>query len=133
MFLLDYKDSKKKGLPRPGTLIKVLHPLGLGDLLNPIYKVLDRSFEKKFSYGQTILKLRNKHFVHGSFSPESIKDLVVDSSIFDPKQRDVFVTYHLDLYSRLAILRLQIISILNNSGVDLEKISPNEIYDFKKA
>lgn len=133
MFLLDYEESKKKGLPRPGTLIKVLYPLDFGDLLDPIYKVLNRPFGKKYSYGQTMLKLRNRHFVHGSFSPENIKELVLDSSIFEKGQQDLLVNYHRDLYNRFVILRLQIISILNNSGVDLEKISPNEIYDFKKS
>ena len=35
LFLLDYKKNKKLGFPRPGTVIKVLHPLELKILLDP--------------------------------------------------------------------------------------------------
>ena len=76
LFLLDYKDNKKKNLPHPGTIVKVLHPLGLTQLLDPVYQVLNRPFGKDLSYGQTILGNRNKQFVHGTFSIENIRNLV---------------------------------------------------------
>ena len=110
LFLLDYKRNRKNKLPHPGTVIKVLHPLGLTQLLEPIYQVLDRPFGEDFSYGQTILENRNKQFVHGSFSPENIQDLVDDSRIFDGTQRERFIQNHWDLYDRLILLRLRLLS-----------------------
>jgi hypothetical protein len=128
LFLLDAKDNQKRGFPRPGTLIKVLKPIGLGNLLNPIYQVLDRLFGAEMTYGQTILSIRNKGFVHGSFSPENIKKTVIDSHIFNELQRIRFVQNHWDLFDRLIILRLQLISILTLMSISLDDFSPSKLY-----
>ncbi len=81
LFLLDKKRNLEKGLPRAGTVIKVLHPIGLSKLLDPIYQVFDRPLGESNNYGDTILKNRNRQFVHGSFSPENIRNLVKDTNI----------------------------------------------------
>lgn len=128
LFLLDTKRNLEKGLPRPGTIIKVLHPLGLGQLLDPVYQIFDRPLGDRNSYGDTILRNRNKHFVHGSFSPENIRDLVKDTNIFDENQRLRFVEYHRDLNDRVIILRLQLTSILSRQEIDMAHFSPFKIY-----
>lgn len=128
LFLLDAKKNKKIKLPYPGTIIKVLHPMGLSDLLDQIYDVLNRPFGKEFNYGQTIRELRNSQFVHGSFSPANIGKLVKDSNIFDERQKSLLTTYHRDLYNRIVILRLQIIAILNAQHVDPDKFTPGEMF-----
>jgi len=128
LFLLDWKKNKAKKLPHPGTVIKVLYPIGLSNLLDPIYEILDRRFGKELSYGETIRKNRNNHFVHGSFSPENIQDLVKDSNIFTESQKLRFLQNHWDLYDRLVILRLQIISLLTIQKVDFENFSPEKLY-----
>jgi hypothetical protein len=131
LFLLDYKNNRDKNLPYPGTVIKALHPLGLTQLLDPVYQVLNRSFGKSLNYGETILKNRNKQFVHGSFSPESIKDLVADSDIFDNVQKERFIQNHWDLYNRLILLRLRLLSILTALDVSFEKYPPQKIFHMK--
>jgi len=131
LFLLDYYDNKKKNLPYPGTVVKVLHPLGLTQLLDPVYQVLNRPFGRNLSYGQTIPGNRNKHFVHGTFSPENIKDLVGDSNIFDNVQRQRFIQNHWDLYDRLILLRLRLLSILTALNVNFDKYPPQKIFHVK--
>ncbi len=128
LFLLDAKRNFEKGLPRPGTIIKALHPMGLGELLNPIYQVFDRPLGETMSYGDTILRNRNRQFVHGSFSPENIKDLVKDTDIFNENQRLRFVEYHRDLNDRVIMLRLQLTSILTRQDIDMTEFSPSKIY-----
>jgi len=128
LFLLDAKDNQKKGFSRPGILIKALQPIRLGDLLNPIYQVFDRLFGAEMTYGQTILSIRNKGFVHGSFSPENIEKTVIDSHIFNELQRIRFVQNHWDLFDRLIILRLQLISMLTLMNTSLDDFSPSKLY-----
>ena len=129
LFLLDLKQNRHMKLPYPGTVVKVLDPLGLSQLLDPIYKVLNRSFGRETSYGGTILKNRNKQFVHGSFSPENIQDLVEDTNIFDEHQKVRFMQNHWDLYNRLIVLRLQIISILTQQNINPDEFSSDKIYN----
>lgn len=128
LFLLDFKDNKKKGFVRPGTLIKALAPMGLERLLEPIYEIFDRPFGEEMTYGQTVLSVRNKGFVHGSFSPENIERLVKDSHIFSEVQKMRFVQNHWDLFDRIIILRLQLISILTFEEVNFADFSPAKIY-----
>jgi len=128
LFLLDAKDSQKKGFSRPGTVIKVMQPMGLRHLLNPIYQVFDRPFGQTKTYGETVLLIRNKGFVHGSFSPENIRNAVKDSNIFDETQRLRFVQNHWDLFDRLIIFRLQLISILTFANATLDDFSPSKLY-----
>ena len=130
LFLLDIKGNKKSNLPRPGTVIKALHPIGLEKLLDPIYQVFDCPFGAELNYGRTVLSIRNKQFVHGSFSPENIQRIVKDSSIFDQTQRIRFMENHWDLYDRLIILRLQLMSIITLQNIDLDDFSPSKIYHF---
>ncbi|HET9906747.1 MAG TPA: hypothetical protein VFQ23_08895, partial [Anaerolineales bacterium] len=131
LFLLDYKRNRKNKLPNPGTIIKVLYPLGLSQLLDPIYQVLDRPFGENLSYGRTILENRNKQFVHGSFSPENVRSLVTDSNIFDDIQRKQFIRNHWDLYDRLILLRLRLLSIMTALNVSFDKYPPQKIFHIK--
>ena len=128
LFLLDKIDNLKMGLPHAGTVIKVLHPIGLGTLLDPLYQVFDRSFGVTKSYGDTILRNRNRQFVHGSFSPKNVRSLVKDTNIFDESQRLRFMQFHKDLYDRLIVFRLQIISILSRHVINPSDFSPSKIF-----
>jgi len=128
LFLLDYKRNRKNKLPHAGIVIKLLYPLGITQLLDPIYQVLDRPFGQNLSYGQTVLQNRNKQFVHGSFSPENIQDLVNDSNIFDNLQKDRFVQNHWDLYDRLILLRLHLLAILTALDVNFDKYPPQKLF-----
>ncbi len=130
LFLLDKGKNLEKGLPRPGTVIKVLHPIGLSDLLDPIYEIFERPLGEENSYGETIRKNRNRQFVHGSFSPENIRDLVRDTNIFDERQKLRFLQCHYDLNDQLIILRLKLLSILNHQEIDMADFSPSRIYHF---
>ena len=129
LFLLDKKDNLDLGFPRAGTIIRVLHPIGMDSLLDPVYQVFDRPFGETKSYGDTILRNRNRQFVHGSFSPKNIRSLVKDTNIFDEGQRRRFVQYHRDLYDRLIVLRLQVISILSRQEFNPAEFSPSKLYD----
>lgn len=128
LFLLDMKDNKKNGFVYPGTLIKALQPLGLADLLMPIYKIFNRQFGEKLTYGETILAIRNKQFVHGSFSPENVQKIVRDSHIFNDIQRARFINNHWDLFDQLVILRLKLISLLTYSNISVEDFSPARLF-----
>lgn len=129
LFLLDIKENTKKGYRHPGTLIKVFQPLGLDAILEPIFRIFDRPFGEEISYGGTILAVRNKGFVHGTFSPENIKRIVKDSHIFSASQRILFIQNHWDLFDQLVILRLRCISILTYLNVDLEnEYSKSKLY-----
>ncbi len=130
LFLLDTKNNEKKGFLRPGTLIKVLQPIGLDDLLDPVYQVFDRPFGEELTYGQTVLSIRNKQFVHGSFSSENIQKTVADSRIFDLKQKMKFLQCHWDVYDKLIILRLQLLSILSLANIRLDEFSLSRLYHF---
>ena len=130
LFLLDTKKNRRKKLPSPGTIVKVLHPIGLSELLDPIYQVFDRPFGEEKTYGETVLSIRNRHFVHGSFSPGNIRSLVKDSNIFNQGQRVEFLQNHWDLSDKLIVLRLQLISILTHLNVNLDDISSSKIYSF---
>jgi hypothetical protein len=128
LFLLDAKDNQKKGFSYPGTLVKALQPIGLDDLLKSIYLVLNRPFGEEMTYGETVLAVRNKGFVHGSFSPENIQKTVKDSHIFNEIQRIRFVQNHWDLFDQLVILRLKLISILTLSNISLDDFSPSKLF-----
>ncbi len=128
LFLLDAKDNQKRGFSRPGNIIKVLQPMGLGHLLNPIYQVFDRPFGEEMSYGGTVLSIRNKGFVHGSFSPENIRKTVKDSNIFNEAQRIRFIQSHWDLFDHLIVLRLQLISVLTLANITFDNFSPSKLY-----
>jgi len=130
MFLLDAKDNFKKGFHYPGTLIKALQPMGLEELLKPIYQIFDRPFGGEMSYDQTVLSVRNKGFVHSSFSPENIKKTVKDTHIFDEKQKMLFIQNHWDLFDHLIILRLRLISILTSLNLNFDTFSPSRLYHF---
>ena len=130
LFLLDLIENKKKGFSRPGTLIKALTPMGLEGLLDSIYEVFDRPFGDEITYGQTILSVRNKGFVHSSFSPENIQKTVKDSHIFDETQKIKFIQNHWDLFDRVIILRLQLTSIVTFEKVNLQDFSSAKLYHF---
>lgn len=130
LFLLDLKSNKKNGFLYPGTLVKALQPLGLVELLVPIYKIFDRKFGEELTYGETILAIRNKQFVHGSFSPENIRKIVKDSHIFNDIQRARFINNHWDLFDQLVILRLKLLSLLTSSNLKIEEFSPAKLFHF---
>jgi hypothetical protein len=128
LFLLDGKDNKKKGFIYPGALIKALQPMGLEGFLEPVYKIFDRQFGEEKTYGETILAVRNKQFVHGSFSPENVQRVVKDSHIFDELQRARFVQNHWDLFDQLVILRLKLISTVAYSNISPDDFSPSKLF-----
>lgn len=71
LFLLNWDENNKKGLPYPGTIITVLFPIRLSRLLEPIYQVLNRPFGLESSYGETIRKTEINNLFMGHF-PQKI-------------------------------------------------------------
>ncbi len=128
LFLLDAKDNNKKGYKYPGTLVKALQPMQLEGFLEPIYKIFDRAFGENLTYGETILAVRNKQFVHGSFSPENVQRIVKDSHIFDAIQRARFIQNHWDLFDQLIVLRLKLVSIITYSNISIDNFSPSKLF-----
>ncbi len=116
-FLLDLKRNQKAGLPYPGTVIKVFHPLGCDDLLNPIYQILDTSFGTT-TFRETIRRVRNSQFVHGTFSPNDIKKLVKETRIHEIKQQLLFNSLQWRLFHQIVVLRLKIIALLTDANID---------------
>lgn len=128
LFLLDKQENTKQGFAYPGTIIKVLQPIGLVDLLHPVYKILNRPFGKEKNYGDTILAVRNKSFVHGNFSPENIRRVAKDSNIFSEEQKFRFINNHWDIFDRLIVLRLQLISILSYLNINSDKFASSNLF-----
>jgi hypothetical protein len=102
--------------------------MGLEGFLEPVYKIFDRQFGEEKTYGETILAVRNKQFVHGSFSPENVQRVVKDSHIFDELQRARFVQNHWDLFDQLVILRLKLISTVAYSNISPDDFSPSKLF-----
>lgn len=128
LFLLDKQGNTKQGFAYPGTVIKVLQPIELADLLHPVYKIFNRPFGKEKTYGETILAVRNKSFVHGNFSPENIKRVVKDSNIFNEEQKFRLINNHWDIFDRLIVLRLQLISILSYLNINPDKHASSKLF-----
>ena len=128
LFLLGWKDNEEQGLPYPGTVIKVLHPLGLSQLLSNVYEILNRKFGDQYSYGDTIRLIRNRHFVHGKFSPNDIAKVVQDGEIYDELQSTKFANYHREISNQIVLLKLRLISIVSILNIDVNIDLIKKIY-----
>ncbi len=106
-----------------GTIFKVLHSLGLSDLLDPIQNVLDQAMGNGISFGETVRKFRNDYLVHGRFSPIDIELIAQQSQIRDLRQRIRWVDLMWDLFYQSLLLRLKLIALLTDSGIDFEKLA----------
>lgn len=112
LFLVDETKRSHIDLAMGGTVIVPLHTLGLTDLLAPVNAILDRPFGGQHSFGEAIRKLRNKHLVHGDFSPERFESLVADTNMRDPAQQEHLAVNIWDLFHQLLLLDLKIVAIL---------------------
>lgn len=115
LFLLD-----KTGSIMGGTVHKVLDPLGLSYLLQPIQNILNTSMSDEITFGETIRLVRNRSFVHGTFSPFDIETVVKQTRIHDLRQQNRLVGLTWKLFNQCLLLRLNLISILTDANIDLE-------------
>lgn len=116
LYLLD-----KGNLPMGGTVFKVLQPMGLSSLLDPIRNVLDQPMEGDLSFGKTVKAIRNKFLVHGTFSPDDISTVVKKTQLHDMTQLLHLTQLIWDLFNHSFILKLKLIAILTSLGLDLEE------------
>lgn len=122
LFLLDWKQNKTQGFPSPGTAIKALFPLGLENLLDPVYQILNSPFGTT-TFGETIRRVRNGQFVHGTFSYDDIKQIASETSIHDIGQKFIFNLYQFRLFEQIVIIKLKIISVLTAAEVDVDQLT----------
>ncbi|HEY4667040.1 MAG TPA: hypothetical protein VIH26_07035 [Anaerolineales bacterium] len=112
LYLLE-KDTDPIG----GTVYKTLSPLGLAHFLDPIKTVLDEPMNG-ISFGETIRKIRNDFLVHGVFSPSDIAPVVGQTRLRDMTQVLRLADLIWELFNRSFVLRLRLISLLTDLGVD---------------
>ncbi len=125
MFLIDKDKPSHKGLEAGGSIILVLHPLGLQNLLIPIYSIFNKELVKGFSLGDLVLKIRHSFIVHGKFSPNSIEYVVQQTNLRNPKQQILTTTLLWDVFYQLLLLRLQILSIFFNLEINFDQLMSN--------
>ena len=125
MFLVDTSKNTHRDLAMGGTVIRAFHPMGLTGLLSPINEILQRDFGELNSFGESILKLRHSHLVHGDFSPERYEFLVIDTKMRDPKQKEIFAQHVWDLFHELLLLDLKILAILSYINPNMAEIVTN--------
>jgi hypothetical protein len=121
LFLVDTSKKTHKDFSMGGTVIRALSPIGLGNLLEPVKEVFNRSIGN-ITLGEMILNLRHSDLVHGDFSPERVEYLVRQSQLRNPNQQEEFAHLIWLLFHRIIILNLQIQSLLTSSGKNLEKV-----------
>jgi hypothetical protein len=116
LYLLDRED-----LPMGGIAFKILQPVGLDYLLNPICSVLNSPVSEEISLGETIRRARNKTMIHGTFDTKSIADditpLVKQTGIHESRQKDLLAELIWKLYEESFMLMLNLIAALTASGV----------------
>ncbi len=122
MFLVDTSRDTHRDLPMGGTVIRAIHPMGLSKLLDPIDEILKREFGDNNTFGDSILKLRHSHLVHGDFSPQRYEYLVTDTHMRDPKQKEIFAQFVWDLFHELLLLDLKVIAILAKLNLNMGEI-----------
>lgn len=120
-FLLDAESNKKSGFTRPGSLIRVLQPIGLAHLLDPIYRVLDKNLGS-MKFAEAIRQIRNKAIVHTDFLPENIKELFTVSELHLFENKLILSMLWAELGNRILILNLQLLAIFHASGKDLKEV-----------
>lgn len=117
LFLIDTSKSSHKKLPMGGKVIRVLYPLGLTYLLDPIKSILDVPFGD-MTFGQAILINRHSDLVHGDFSPERVEHLVSQTRMRDPRQQELFAHNIWRIFHRVIILFLKVTTLWASSGKD---------------
>ena len=126
LFLLDSLNNMNKGLTMGGTIIVVLHPLGLEKLLEPIQKILSRPLGGQWTFGEVVRRLRNKFLVHGDFSIEQLETMIRETEV---RKMTNLVRFHdctWDLFHQVILLDLRINSILSHIGEkEIEKALTN--------
>lgn len=120
MFLVDTSSPRQRGLPMGGTVIRVLHAIGVSDLLNPIASVLSQPMTSRVTFGDTILRLRHSYLVHGDFSLRRIEYLIARSEMRDPAQVERFNSLIWDLYYQLLLLRLRMVALFTHNDIQVE-------------
>lgn len=127
-FLLGAGENKEDGFAKPGSIIRVLQPLGLSHFLDPVYKTLDKSIGS-MTFGEVILKVRNKSLVHTDFLPDKISMLFTDANLHLYENKLAMSELWHELGDELLILELKLTAILNASDKDLKQITENYIRD----
>ena len=112
MFLIDAKKDSHKNLTMGGTAILALSPLGLSGFLDPIKVILLTPLGGGYSFGEAILRVRNRYLVHGDFSPERIEDFVTETQMRTKIQQEKFSALVWDLFYEVLLLELRIKAIM---------------------
>lgn len=118
LYLLDKGDDSIGGM-----INKTFEPMGLSNLLDPVKNVLNKPMEGAFSFGYTILKIRNKFLVHGSFSPDDISSIVNITQLQDNTQQIHLTNLLWELFNQSIILKLKLTALLTALEVDLGKLT----------
>lgn len=119
-FLLDAKENAKHGFSKPGSIIKVLEPIGLAHLLDPIYFVLERPLGS-IRFRDAILQIRNQAIVHTKFLPEDIKRLFTHSELHKMENKLQMNALWNELGNEILILELKLLAVFYDSGKDLKQ------------
>jgi len=122
MFLIDESRPSHERFEMGGTVVKVLHPLGIDNILERIKNVLEKPFGNSFSFGESILKLRHSYLVHGDFSPKRTEYLVTETEMRNPVQQEKFSALLWELFYEVILLRLQVLAYFTNLNVNHEEI-----------
>ena len=119
-FLLDWKDNRKAGFSQAGSIIRVLEPLGLGHLLDPIYRILSQPLGN-LKLREAIIQIRNEAIVHTNFLPDGIKRLYTHSELHKLKNKFLWNALLNELGNEILILQLKLMAIIDASGKNLEQ------------
>jgi hypothetical protein len=116
LYLLDRGED-----PMGGMVYKMLSPLGLAGLLDPINSVLNEPMDA-ISFGDTIRRIRNDFLVHGVFSPADLASVSAKTRLSDVTQVLRLADLIWELFNRSFVLRLRLISLLTEL-----KVNPAEV------
>ncbi len=122
LFIVDKHKPNHKDLLMGGAIIRVLHPMGLSSLLDPIDTILARHISKENTFRDIVQKRRNWQLVHGDFSPENLEALVIETQMRDPVQQERLAANIWDLFYEILLLDIRITAILTKLNPDIQAI-----------
>jgi hypothetical protein len=122
MFLIDKSNDSHKKLGNGGSVIFVLEPIGLRDLIRPINDIFNSDLAPGVKFGDLILKVRHSFLVHGKFYPSSTEYIVQQTNLRDPKQQERNTALLWDVFYQLLVFRLRILDVFHEMEIDYEAV-----------
>lgn len=122
MFLIDKSAVSHKKLGIGGSVIFVLEPIGLSDLIRPINDIFNSELAPGAKFGDLILKVRHSFLVHGKFSPNATEYIVQQTNLRDPKQQERNTALLWDVFYQLLVFRLRILDIFHEMRIDYDAV-----------